>query len=162
MILTLQMEDSAQAYFNALRAAHFPAHANYLDAHITLFYKLPDEEEGILSALPGLAGRPPLLLDVTGVFSFGQGCAYSLHSEALSSFHAAMQQQWLPHLIKQDQQPLRPHITIQNKVTTFKASQTREKLMEDFSPFQVKTTGIYTWKYLHGPWKPLAFYPFVR
>ncbi|WP_291909476.1 2'-5' RNA ligase family protein [Chitinophaga sp. CB10] len=160
MILTLQMEDSAQAYFNALRKAHFPAHANYLDAHITLFYKLPDEQPIIADALPELVRRPPLLLDVRGIFSFGSGCAYTAHSDELLQLHGKMQQLWRQFLPKKDQQPLHPHITVQNKVTAFKAARTKELLLENFSPFQVKTTGLHTWKYLHGPWKPLAFYPF--
>ncbi|MBV8252137.1 MAG: 2'-5' RNA ligase family protein [Chitinophaga sp.] len=160
MIITLQLDEVSQQYFNTLRNAHFPAHANYLDAHLSLFYKLPDANLAIDTDLQNFAQRAPMELQVTGLFQFGQGVAFTLASDELTALHAAMQQRWEPWLIRQDKQPLHPHITIQNKVTAHKATQLYHSLMERFTPFTVQALGLHTWRYLKGPWKPLVYYPF--
>lgn len=161
LIITLNMTQEDQAFFNALRKKHFPAHANYLDAHITLFHKLPANEARIPDVLKEMALRPALHVTVNKVHLMGTCVAYSLVADELKKLHEQMQQAFAPWLIKQDQQPLRPHITVQNKVTAFKAQQLYGELSQTFTPFTIKTTGFSTWKYLNGPWKLLAQYPFL-
>lgn len=161
LIITLDMGPADQAFFNSLREKHFPAHANYLDAHITLFHKLPANEESIPRTLTEFANRAPLELAVSNVHLMGTCVAYTLASAELKKLHEQMQKAFEPWLIKQDQQPLRPHITVQNKVTAFKAQQLHQELSETFSPFTIQTTGFSTWKYLKGPWKLLDKYPFL-
>lgn len=162
LIVTLQMEEASQVHFDALRQLYFPAHANYLDAHITLFHRLPDGEPAITAALQDAANRGPLMLTVAGIVNFGKGVAYRLVSEELQALHQQLQQTFGPWLIKQDRQPLRPHITVQNKVTSFKAQQLHGSLLQDFAPFEIRTTGLQTWHYLHGPWKAAATFPFHK
>ena len=41
LVVTLQMGEEAAARFTDLRRTHFPAHRNWLDAHVTLFHALP-------------------------------------------------------------------------------------------------------------------------
>lgn len=159
-IITLQMEEVYQVYFNALRELYFPAHANYLDAHITLFHHLPVSEPVINGALQDIVNRKRMVLTVAGIVNFGKGVAYRLESDELQQMHQNLQQAFGPWLIRQDKQPLRPHITIQNKVTAFKAQQTHQALMADFMPFNIIAIGVQTWRYLHGPWKALHTYPF--
>ncbi|SDF47899.1 2'-5' RNA ligase family protein [Chitinophaga filiformis] len=161
-IITLQMEEAYQAHFNALRQLYFPAHANYLDAHITLFYHLPLGEPAITAALQEVAQKGPLILTVAGIVNFGKGVAYRLVSDELLIMHQQLQHAFDPWLIKQDRQPLRPHITVQNKVTAFKAQHVHEVLSQDFTPFEIKAIGLQTWRYLHGPWKALETYPFSK
>lgn len=160
LIVTLELEEKARTYFTALRQQYFPAHRNYLDAHLTLFYRLPSEESVIREALPRFAQRPALQLEVSGVVNFGAGVAFTITSAALQQMHVEMQQAFAPWLVRQDRQPLRPHITIQNKVTAFKAQQLQAGLMADFSPHKITAIGINTWYYIGGPWKPAVFYPF--
>ncbi|WP_167019123.1 2'-5' RNA ligase family protein [Chitinophaga sp. Cy-1792] len=160
MIVTLQLSGGDQQYFNALRDAHYPKRFNYLQAHITLFYKLPEDHPEVMTILADAARVAPFTLEVTHIFSFGPGVAFSLQDEALTQWHTGLQARLAPYLIRQDQQPLHPHITIQNKVTTFKATQLQASLMASFQPFFVKTTGLQTWRYLKGPWKALSEYPF--
>ncbi|MFB6454251.1 2'-5' RNA ligase family protein [Chitinophaga sp. Hz27] len=160
MIVTLQLSGSDQQYFNALRDAHYPKRFNYLEAHITLFYKLPEDNPEVLAILADAAAVPPFEPAVTSIFSFGPGVAFGLHDNALLLWHSSLQAQLAPFLIKQDQQPLHPHITIQNKVTEFKATQLQATLMASFQPFTLKTLGLQTWRYLKGPWKALSEYPF--
>ncbi|RAJ06541.1 2'-5' RNA ligase [Chitinophaga skermanii] len=160
LIVTLQMEPSAQAYFDDLRTTHFPKHANYLKAHITLFHKLPSNNPRIDNTLQQLAQRPPFELLADKVYSFGQGVAFHLQSLELQQLHVAMQASWSDLLIRQDQQTIIPHITIQNKVTNFKATQLKDALLADFTPFNVKVIGFQTWYYKGGPWKQKADFNF--
>ncbi|WP_161596701.1 2'-5' RNA ligase family protein [Chitinophaga vietnamensis] len=160
MIITLELAAAQQQYFNALREQYFPAHANYLDAHITLFYRLPEQEPAIPAMLTDFARRPPFELLVDQVYSFGPGVAFGLLSPELMALHTAMQAAFQPWLLHRDQQPLRPHITIQNKVTAFKAQQLCSQLQQHFTPFRIAATGIASWRYLKGPWKRLHDYPF--
>ncbi len=90
----------------------------------------------------------------------GTGVAYGIVSETLAALHETLQQQLDPWLGRQDRKKLWPHITIQNRVTAFKAQLLYDKLKADFVPFNIQVRGFRTWMYFYGPWKPLAFYPF--
>lgn len=160
MIVTLELDDEAQAFFNEQRTAYFPAHRNYLEAHLTLFYHLPLEEPAILPLLQAAAQRPPMELRVEAPSNMGTGIAYGIVSEELQALHEKMQQDLDPWLKRQDRKKLWPHITIQNRVTAFKAQLLYEKLKAGFEPFDIKVKGFRTWMYFYGPWKPLAYYPF--
>lgn len=161
LIITLGIEPCYQEHFNSLREKYFPAHANYLDAHITLFHHLPADQPAIRESLSLFVRRKPITLQVTGVSCFGKGVAFTLYAAALLALHKEMQAAFEPWLIRQDRQALRPHITVQNKVTALKAQQLYEKLKEGFSPFSFSTTGLHTWKYLKGPWKAQEMFPFI-
>lgn len=162
LIVTLRLNDEHQQFFNALRAAHFPAHANYLHAHITLFHHLPSDEPFIREQLLKFSHHTTISLQVCELRYLGNGVAYSLQSEELLRLHAKMQDAFLPWLNNKDQQVLWPHITVQNKSTAFKSQQLFEKLQEDFIPFEIKATGINTWLYLKGPWKMVETFPFEK
>lgn len=160
LIVTLDMDEAHQAMFNALREAHFPAHSNYLDAHITLFHHLPSSVPDVPEALRTMAARPPFPIAVTGIKSIGNGVIFTLESAELSDIHHQLQHLFMPWLKRQDQQPLRPHITVQNKVTAFKASRLLDELIASFAPFDLMATGFRTWHYLGGPWRPADHIPF--
>lgn len=162
LIITLQLDAVSQAFFNAQRKAYFPANANYLDAHVTLFYRLPSAETLIRETLINVASQQhPFSLQVTRLQHIGNGVVYVLESEELKVLHRNLQTVFAPWLIKQDQQTLRPHITIQNKVTAFKSLQLHRQLSETFTPFAIQATGICTWKYLKGPWKAIEAFAFT-
>ncbi|BAV08315.1 2'-5' RNA ligase superfamily protein [Filimonas lacunae] len=160
LIITLEMEEEQQHRFNLLRTQFFPSHANYLDAHITLFYKLPSHQPGIQAALEQFAQRPPLVLDVVQIKQAGNWVAYHLQSPALQALHLQMQEAFAPWLCKQDSKPLHPHITILNKTTEYKAKQVHQHLQQNFEPFSIPTTGFKTWLYMKGPWKAQHVYAF--
>lgn len=160
LIITLAMDTASQLYFNNLRDSYFPAHANYLDAHITLFHRLPVEEPAILQALPVFARQAAMPVQVTHIQHTGNWVAYALLCPPLQQLHAAMQQTFQPWLTRQDQKVLSPHITIQNKVTAYKAQLLYQQLQPQFTPFQIQATGLQTWLYRKGPWKALEQYPF--
>lgn len=162
LILTLVLETTWQEWFTALRRAHFPRHRNYLDAHLTLFHHLPPGNAAIDSALVATADREPLLLEAVGVHNMGNGVAFAMASSVLDTLHRSLQQHFDPWLIPQDRQRLWPHITIQNKVTAFKAQTLHRQLSGGFTPFTVPATGLQTWYYRGGPWEPAALYPFRK
>lgn len=160
VIVTLEIAPADIAAFNTLRALHFPGHANYLEAHLTLFYRLPGMEAAIPGILQQYAQRPVMSLSVNGVVNFGTGVAYTLQSPLLQELHTSLQKEFDPWLVRQDRQPLRPHITIQNKVTDFKAAQLHAQLTENFTPFDITAVGFGAWAYLRGPWKALDKFMF--
>ena len=162
LILTLQLNDEAQQHFDELRTAHFPPARNYLRAHVTLFHHLPGADyarfAGQLQELA--AATPPLPLRVAGVQFLGQGVAYSLENEQLRQLHRTLQSRWAATLRPQDRQPLRPHITVQNKVTPAAARALHEQLAASFEPYNITGTGLALWAYRNGPWEALAQFPF--
>jgi len=153
LVLTLQLDGDAQGRFDRERAALFPAGRTQVGAHLTLFHALPaglrDEAVAILEEA---ARREPLPLVVTGLLHLGRGVAYALQSSELLTLHAAWQARWWDHLSRQDRQPLRPHVTVQNKVPPEMARGTLARLRADFVPFEVTGEALLLWRYDGGPW----------
>ena len=161
LILTLEMEAARQQFFSDQRDKFFPKHCNYLHAHITLFHKLPDDLK-IENIIQQFTDRRPIELEITSIKNIGNGVAYVIQSNELQELHGAMQKAFAEWLIPQDKNKLWPHITIQNKVTAFKAKETAELLVQDFKPFVVQAIGISSWLYLGGPWEKKATYLFQK
>jgi 2'-5' RNA ligase len=160
LILTILMDDDSQGYFTGLRNQYFPKHCNYLEAHITLFHKLPSNKKIIHNILEQVSKRKIMELNVAALKNIGTGIAFEIHSPELIQLHKSLQQKFAPFLITQDRKKLWPHITIQNKVTAFKAIKTFELLAPDFKPFSIQGTGIGSWLYKSGPWEKAEEYLF--
>lgn len=162
LILTLTLNEEASDFFTQQRTTYFPPERNYLQAHLTLFHHLPHVENDIIDALTEISKHQnDMDLQVTDLMSLGYGVAYKIKSQELLDLHQYLQTQWEPFLKAQDKQKLRPHITIQNKVTPEVARETEKELKETFSPFQIKGTGFSLWEYLGGPWKLYHQFPFL-
>ncbi|MBG8551996.1 2'-5' RNA ligase family protein [Hymenobacter guriensis] len=163
LILTLTLDATSQAYFDELRRQHFPPARNFLAAHLTLFHHLSG------NALPQLTNQltdvaqstAPLPLAVTGLQFLGQGVAFRLENEELRTLHRRLQQVWQETLTPQDRQPLRPHVTVQNKVAPAEARTLHEQLSAGFTPFGTTGTGLHLWAYRNGPWESLAEFVFT-
>ena len=162
LILTLRMDDSSQGHFDSLRELHFPPERNYLRAHLTLFHKLPVEQEaGICSDLHEICRKQePLTLAVTGLRLLGRGVAYELSSPGLASVRKELVRRWEPWLGPQDRQGFKAHVTVQNKVSPEQARGLHEELKAAFTPFEVDGLGLSLWRYLGGPWEPAGTYLF--
>ncbi|RYY49758.1 MAG: 2'-5' RNA ligase family protein [Chitinophagaceae bacterium] len=159
-ILDILLDDDSHHYFTRLRNQYFPKHCNYLEAHLTLFHKLPSSNSFIHKTLTAVCKRPVLLLEVTAVKNIGNGVAFEVKSAELSALHKKLQQEFARFLGRQDSNKLWPHITIQNKVTAFKALQTHQTLQQDFKPFSIEARGIGSWLYKGGPWEKVSDYLF--
>lgn len=160
LIVTLELDQEQKAFFNVLRKHYFPNHANHLESHLTLFHHLPSNNAFITESLLAFSKRRSFQLDVSHLVNFGKGVAFHLLSTELMQMHREMQESLHPFLKRQDQKTLWPHITVQNKVTAFKAQTTLELLSKDFQPFQIKAIGFGVWYYIGGPWRPATFLPF--
>ena len=162
LILSLTLDDAAQSYFNALRRQHFPPRINYLAAHLTLFHHLPGTElDTVSDQLRRLCrAQAPLPLAVTGLRSLGRGVAFTLENAELRAFHRTLQTGFATWLTPQDQQPLQPHVTIQNKAEPAAARQLLADMQADFAPFEAMGTGLHLWAYRQGPWESVAGFSF--
>ena len=151
----------AQERFDRLRAEHFPPERNHLAAHVTLFHALPGEQvDAVRADLAAAADRPGFDVAVTGVRFLGRGVAYDLASAELDGLSAGLAATWAPWLTPQDRQRHRPHVTVQNKVEPAVARELHARLAAAFVPGTVPARGLGLWRYLGGPWEPLAELPF--
>ena len=161
LVVTLLLEPGAQERFDRLRAAHFPAERNHLAAHVTLFHALPGEQVDAVSAdLADAARRPAFDVAVTGLRLLGRGVAYTLDAPELTALRGGLAAAWDPWLTPQDRQRHAPHVTVQNKVDPAVARALRDRLAAEFVPHRVGARGLGLWRYLGGPWAPIAEHPF--
>lgn len=160
LIVTLKIDEPAQLFCDEQRSKYFPAHANYVPAHITLFHKLPAGNAVIENALAAFTKHPSFELLIADVILHKTSVAYSIQSTALQTLHVQMQQTFEPYLIRNDRKELSPHITIQNKVTAYKAYKTHALLLADFKPFIAQALGFTSWYYVKGYWEKKEEYLF--
>ena len=161
LIVTLLVDDAAQERFDRLRAAHFPARAFRLAAHVTLFHALPGDQVGtVAEALATVAARRPFGVAVTGVRMLGRGVALDLEAPELTALRASLAAVFGPWLTRQDQQWSRPHVTVQNKVEPAVARQLHASLAATFQPESITAVGLGLWHYRGGPWEPEGEFPF--
>ena len=156
LVVTLALPDEVQAELDALRRRWFPSGRTAVGAHLTLFHAVPGGLEGqVREDLTAVAGVGPVAVRLSGVMSLGRGAAYAVESPDLARRHDELQRAWWPHLTKQDQQRLRAHVTLQNKVEPAVARTTVEALRAGFSPSDVEAPGFDLWRYDGGPWTHL-------
>lgn len=161
LVVTLALDEVSQARFDAERAALFPAGRTAVGAHVTLFHAVPGEHlETVAADLAAVADRPAFPVEVTGLLPLGRGVAYRLRAAELAAVHARLREGWEPWLTRQDAQPFRPHVTVQNKVEPDLAAATLARLRAGFVPWAGTATGLALWAYAGGPWEPLSRFPF--
>jgi 2'-5' RNA ligase len=158
LVVTLTVDQDTQDAWDALRRTWFPLERLVVGAHLTLFHALPGEFAGtVLADCSDVAGGTPAFsLAVAGVRSLGRGVALAVSAPELPDLHATLGDRWRPWLTPQDRQPLRPHVTIQNKVDARVAAATMRVVRENFGPATARATGIAVWRYLGGPWEPVT------
>ena len=162
LIVTALLGAVDQARFDRLRTAHFPPERNQLDAHLTMFHAIPPMLEAELRhRLAALAAEvAPLLATVSGLMNLGGGVAYRIVSDELDSIRAEVADAFRGHLTQQDSHGWRPHITVQNKVTSSIAVATLAALERGFAPHPLAVTGLAYLHYEGGPWRLGRRYPF--
>lgn len=160
IIVTLKLDENAQSFFNEQRTKYFPAHCNYVDAHITLFHKLPSNNLDVENVLEKFAQRTTFDICINEIVLQNTGVAYQILSDELMILHKQMQEELQQYLIRNDLKKLWPHITIQNKVTAYKAYKTHAVLIPFFEPFNVMAIGFTSWYYVKGYWEKKGDYLF--
>jgi 2'-5' RNA ligase len=163
LVVTLAVDEPAQAAWNALRRRWFPPDRLHVDAHLTLFHALPGEYlAAVLADSAEVAGgTAPFTLTVAGARSLGRGVALDVVSPLLLRLHAALRARWSAWLTAQDAQPLKPHVTVQNKVGPETAAETLREVQRDPGPRTATATGLSVWRYMGGPWTFAAAVPFA-
>jgi hypothetical protein len=162
LVLTATLDDDTRRHFDRLRRTHFPPERNHLDAHVTLFHALPGaRRSGIERALAAAVVRRPVPVRVIGLRLLGRGVAYVLASDGLAAIRAALAREWAPWLSTQDRAKRDDlHVTVQNKVPAERARALHADLSAAFEPWAAVATGLALWRYVGGPWEPLARFPF--
>jgi 2'-5' RNA ligase len=83
----------------------------------------------------------------------GNGVAIDIDSAELQALRAHLLAVICGSLTRQDQQPFRPHVTIQNKVGAEQAKALHKSIGSSFEPWHGEGTGLLIWQYLGGPWQ---------
>jgi 2'-5' RNA ligase len=155
------MDERAQLFFNRQRQEFFPKERNVLNAHITLFHKLPYEHQGDIQALlESLPNDRPFTAEANSLRFLGQGVAYTVSCQALVELRTELAVRWQDWLGPQDKNAFRPHITVQNKVEPAMARALYDTLSTGFTGMSFEITGLALWHYLQGPWSLIQRYRF--
>jgi hypothetical protein len=163
LIVTALFGDGDNGWLQEMRRAHYPPERNLVPAHLTLFHQLPPSLEAELSDRLAIAtAAPPPTARIANVIDLGQGTAFAVESAALEAIRADLADAFYGLMMPQDLAPWRPHITIQNKVTTREAKALQQQLRVDFEPRPLKLRALASWRYLGGPWEPLKTHSFRR
>ena len=83
----------------------------------------------------------------------GFGVAIGVRSAALERLRSNARTEIGGEFSRQDSQPWKPHVTVQNKVTAVSARQLQYALEQGFAERVGAATGLLVWEYLGGPWK---------
>jgi hypothetical protein len=158
LILTALLEPPAQARFEALRRALYPATLNQVPAHVSLFHHLPGSElAAVKRRLQAVCGPlPPPAVEIVGLKSLGRGVAFRLRSDELDDVRAELAAGWSTLLIPQDRAGFQAHVTVQNKVASAEARATHQALAAGFMPFATRAVAVAIWRYCDGPWQALG------
>lgn len=161
LLICAELPSDVLALADGLRRAHYPPDRNRLRAHVTLFHALPPSAEGeIVRLLAELAAEraPEALLD--GLMNLGGGTALKVHSPEMVALHGRIAERLHGLLTRQDAQPLRLHVTVQNKVSPEAARALQAELARTLQPrrFRFRAFGLYA--YHDGLWNPIREFPF--
>jgi hypothetical protein len=149
LLITAELPSDVFAWADALRRADYPPERNRLGAHVTLFHGLPPSAEGEVERLLGeLAALPAPEARITGLMDLGRGTAFALDSPALLTLHARMAERLHGVIQQKDARPLRPHVTIQNKVSRTDAQTLQVELARGPwpEPFRLRGLGLSHWR----------------
>ena len=162
LVLTLKLDSIAFERLNLLRQQHFPLKRNFLPAHVTLFHALPgNQESAIRQTLHALCQQTSKLsARFPKLRSLGGGVAIEIESPELIQVRNQLAQGWSGWLSAQDRQGYRPHVTIQNKVTSDEAHRLYEQLSQTWQPIEGSGEGLLLWHYRGGPWELAAEFEF--
>jgi 2'-5' RNA ligase len=130
-------------------------------AHITLFHHLPPGvADELREQLKAQTRSPAPSARLSGLKHLGEGVAYRIDSPELEDIRERLADHFAGLLIPQDLAPWRPHITVQNKVSSKAAKTLLTDLQATFVPRPLKIAGLASWWYRGGPWEPLSEHRF--
>lgn len=153
LIVTALFDPDSQAELDARRRRWFPAGRRVVGAHLTLFHALPGRRaDEVADALGEVTDRAAIAAVVEPPISLGRGVAHPVDAPGLAVVHGRIGHLFTGDLTRQDQQRLRPHVTVQNKVDPDTARATLAALAAEHVPWTATITGLGLWRYRGGPW----------
>jgi hypothetical protein len=158
-ILTLQLDQRADPYYQDLRLRYYPPERNIVPAHVTLFHRLPDNDHVWEAIRETALATACFQLAKPVSRSIGRGVAVFFESSAAVKLRNGLSLQLDSYLIEQDRQRFQPHIVLQNKSDSATARLTLaeikgENLLEPWA------RGMTLWRYQNGPWEHACDFPF--
>ncbi len=162
LIVTAELGAEDFAWLDSLRRAYYPAERNRVPAHLTLFHSLPPSLEGEAHRrLARAASAKAPRATIAGLMDLGGGVAFRIVSDDLDRVREALAEGFHGMLSAQDDGGgWRPHVTIQNKVSTREARALLAQLERDFRPRPLAIAGLGLHRYMGGPWERLQGWPF--
>ena len=161
LIVTADFAPTDFAFLDAERRAHFPPERNILAAHLTLFHALPPSVESeARRRLAAAADRTAPRAILARIYSLGSGVAYAVQSSDLDDIRAQIANAFTGCLTAQDAHGWRPHVTIQNKVTSSVARELLIAKQRNFVPRPLGLAGLSLHRYLGGPWETVQSWRF--
>ena len=116
-IVTLQFDAASFEWLQQLRIRHFPPQRNFLPAHLTLLHKASREQVTRLKENWSEFERHSALpIRFTGLRSLGGGTAVIVNSPPLDAIRSEVMHTMAGAFSRQDLQPFKAHVTVQNKV----------------------------------------------
>ena len=91
---------------------------------------------------------------------FGGGVAFRVVSPTLDRIREVLAHDLHGLLGAQDSGGWRPHVTIQNKVSSKVARALKQSLERNFTPRPLRISGLGIHRYADGPWERVTIYPF--
>ena len=80
----------------------------------------------------------------------------------VAALRARLARAFDPWLSGQDRAKADLHVTVQNKAEPAAAERLHARLAAGFAPYDVEVVGLGLWRYLDGPWEPVAECAFGR
>jgi hypothetical protein len=161
LIVTAEIGASDLAWLDRLRRAHYPPERNQVPAHLTIFHALaPSAEREVRSSLSRTVSAEPPIAFIEGLMNLGGGVAYRVVSPQLDEIRSRLAHDFHGLLSAQDSGGWRPHVTIQNKVSTKEARALMIEIEQGFCPRALEIRGLGLHRYVDGPWERLAIYAF--
>jgi 2'-5' RNA ligase len=152
-VMTLKLDDSSFSHLQALRTRHFPPERNFIPAHLTLLHTVSvDQVARLRTSWCELDCLAPVRLQFTAPRWLGNGVAIDVDSVELQSRRARLLELMSGTFTRQDEQPFRAHVTVQNKVPAEEAKALYRSLCATFEPWTGEGSAVLIWHYLGGPW----------
>lgn len=160
-ILVLLLDDAAQSVVQTLRQQYYPTYTSKMPAHLTLIHTLPIDIDIFDKTLQAIAAAQPIFaVNIDKILPFKNGNALGITSKELMQLHQDIVTGLLPLLYTKDRQFFEPHITIQYKVTSWKAQQIGVLLQQTWQPYLATAMGMQLLTYELGVVKTVKTYFF--
>lgn len=161
LLVTAELPADVLQWADGLRRTHFPPERNRLRAHVTLFHALPvSVEDELVEVLKNLCRTPPPHARIDTLMKLGGGTALAIQSPQMVELHGVIASRMHGLLTRQDAQPLKLHVTIQNKVTSEAAKALQAQLGPTLQPVDFRFRGFGLYAYEDGLWRPLRLFNF--